>query len=460
MATITGTEGKDILAGTAEGDTISALGDDDRIIGSTGSDTVDGGTGNDTLDYSNVEYSSLNLLPGVDYDTPGAPYTGTSINLGNFVDKTNVSNVETIVANPTNPANSIGFNPRYRFVAGLKELFVDLTQDRADFYYGSNVLQTLNVKNFRNVFGAQRVVGNDLDNVISAGPMSGTTVVIGSKGNDTISFCLADYSNFGSAVTFLPTLFGIGIPTGTIDKGSFGKDTASYFSQVIGATNQANTIDGSAVPDRASIDVNLANNSLRGLIGGDLGYTFTVNNFVNVIGTKNNDTIVGANVDGKLTGGGGNDTITGGTKNDRLTGTDSTAKGVGEIDTLTGGGGKDKFILSDKNGAYYVGNGNYDYALITDFNLFQDSIGIGNLKDYSFAFAGGNTIDLFAGKDVNNRDLIAKIQIADLDVASLLKSANSSKSSFLNNGASSSIDLISSKIDILSGSNSTADAVI
>lgn len=451
MATITGTEGKDILAGTAEGDTISALGDDDRIIGSTGSDTVDGGTGNDTLDYSNVEYSSLNLLPGVDYDTPGAPYTGTSINLGNFVDKTNVSNVETIVANPTNPANSIGFNYRTRYVVAPKEMYVDLSQDRVDFYYGSDVLQTLNIKNFKDVYGATRVVGNDLDNVISNDGTRATNV-IGSKGNDTMQYCIPDYSNLGRAVTFLPTnSFG---PDGTIDKGSFGTDKARFFFKITGATNQANTIDGRTLRDGVSIDVNLANNSLQS------EFKFEVINFVNVIGTKQNDTIVGANVDGKLTGGGGNDTIIGGTKNDRLTGTDSTAKGVGEIDTLTGGGGKDKFILSDKNGAYYIGNGNYDYALITDFNIFQDSIGIGNLKDYSFAFAGGNTVDLFAGKDVNNRDLIAKIQIADLDVASLLKSANSSKSSFLNNGASSSIDLISSKIDILSGSNSTADAVI
>jgi hypothetical protein len=76
----------------------------------------------------------------------------------------------------------------------------------------------------------------------------------------------------------------------------------------------------------------------------------TVTNFVNAIGIKNNDTIVGANVSGKLTGG-GNDTISGGNQNDRFTGTDSSARGVGEVDTLTGGSCKDKFILGDSQGA-------------------------------------------------------------------------------------------------------------
>ena len=135
-------------------------------------------------------------------------------------------------------------------------------------------------------------------------------------------------------------------------------------------------------------------------------------NFVNAIGTKGDDKIVGANKNSELTGGGGNDTITGGNKKDILTGTDSTARGVGEVDILTGGGGRDKFILGDTNGAYYVGKGNDDYATITDFNLFQDSISIGSLKDYSFAAGGNNTINLYSGKDVQTRDLVAKIQLA------------------------------------------------
>ena len=37
--------------------------------------------------------------------------------------------------------------------------------------------------------------------------------------------------------------------------------------------------------------------------------------------------------------------------------------------TLTGGSGRDKFVLGNSHGAYYVGSGNNDYAKITDFNI-------------------------------------------------------------------------------------------
>jgi hypothetical protein len=168
---------------------------------------------------------------------------------------------------------------------------------------------------------------------------------------------------------------------------------------------------------------------------------------VDVIGGKNNDKIVGGNKNSKLTGGGGNDTITGGSKNDRITGSDSTARGVGECDTLTGGGGRDKFVLGDKNGAYYLGKGSNDYATITDFDLFKDSICIGSLKDYSFAIQGTNEIDLYSGKDVKTRDLIAKIHIT-----SGISAGNRNSRSIA--GSSSNLDAIVAKMDIITGTNS------
>jgi RTX calcium-binding nonapeptide repeat (4 copies) len=115
----------------------------------------------------------------------------------------------------------------------------------------------------------------------------------------------------------------------------------------------------------------------------------------------------------------GNDTLVGGKGKDILTGTDSTARGVGEVDSLTGGGGRDslpetlreRFVLGDSNGAYYVGQGNNDYATISDFNLRQDSLDLGNTKNISFKVESSGTIDLFAGTDPSSRDLIAKIQV-------------------------------------------------
>jgi Ca2+-binding RTX toxin-like protein len=293
--------------------------------------------------------------------------------------------------------------------------------------------------------------------------------IIGSKGFDSLyginrsirpfqpSQGTVDYSNLGRAITLLPTLGGG--PSGSVSvnlnvgKGDFGVDTIAQFKQIIGATNKENIIDASNPSNTGSegkslrLNVNLANNSLvtetRGRNGG--GTVFNVVNFVNVIGSMNDDIIVGANKKGKLTGGGGSDTITGGNKNDILTGSDSTARGVGEIDVLTGGGGRDKFVLGDANGAYYVGKGKDDYATITDFNLFQDSIDLGGFKDYSFASAGNNTIELYSGKDVKTRDLIAKIQLAGG-----ISSVSSNSRSVM---AASGIDAITSKINIFTGSS-------
>ena len=285
--------------------------------------------------------------------------------------------------------------------------------------------------------------------------MSGYDTLNGGGGFNTL-----DYSGLGRAVTILPR--------GKIDKSGFGTDTVNNFSKIIGATNKANTIDASSdAASDASLDVNLANNFLGinnvPFVGSQ---QFEVVNFVNVIGSKNDDRIVGGNVASKLVGGGGNDTVKGGNQNDSITGTNRTARGVGEVDYLSGGGGANKFILGDSQGAYYVGNGDSDFAMINDFNLFSDSIDLGRLRDYSFNVEASGIIDLFAGNDVNHRDLIAKIQLAN-GTPSLNRTAKSTSSKF---GTSSMIAKasglgqdasgISAQINIFSGANSIADTIV
>jgi Ca2+-binding RTX toxin-like protein len=311
--------------------------------------------------------------------------------------------------------------------------------------------------------GNDILTGTDGDETIAG--LRGDDRIIGSKGNDILtgyitSFAfnnpsppknidILDYSNLGRPVKLIlskffdPDLNSNNGSKSRVDKSGFGLDIVEAFTQIIGTTNKNNQIDGRAVVNGESLNINLANNFFIRSFRGD---KIEIKNFVDAIGTAENDTIVGANKNGKLTGGGGNDIITGGNRNDIITGSDSTARGVGEVDTLTGGGGRDKFVLGDSNGAYYVGKGKDDYATITDFNLFQDSIDLGGFKNYSFASGGGNTIELYSGKDVNTRDLIAKIQLAGG-----ISTASSNSRSVM---GFSGIDAITSKIDLLSGSNS------
>jgi serralysin len=472
MANITGTQGIDTLTGTVDDDIIKGLGGNDRIIASDGSDSIDGGAGYDTIDYSNLV---LTNSPGnivLDLSQDAAPF----INKGFSSGKDSITNIEKIIANP-NRQNSVevGFSSVILDQTSKNtKLDVDLSKNSLKYSSLLNGTKTIRIENFQDIRAGNAddiLKGNDQNNLITGG--DGDNIFIGSKGNDIlvddtfrfaesspISRNTVDYSDIGGAVV-LRTGITVGrfrIPRFDfgVTKGAVGSDSIGGIKQIIGATNQGNTIDGSANFNQQgfdvslSLDINLADNSMKANKGsqGEISVTdFKVINFVNAIGTGNNDMIVGANKKGKLTGGGGNDTVTGGNKNDIITGSDSTARGVGEVDTLTGGGGRDKFVLGDANGAYYVGKGKDDYALITDFNLFQDSINLGGFKNYSFAAAGNNTIELYSGKDVNTRDLIAKIQIAGGI------SANNANSRSIA-GSSPNLDSIIGKIDIVSGSES------
>jgi Ca2+-binding RTX toxin-like protein len=503
MANITGTNGNDTLTGTASDDIIQGLGGNDLIIGSLGNNNIDGASGNDVIDGGSgndvIDYTALSRE--IDFRLGDKEST-----IFNFSDNSRdtITNIETIIGarlkkiNPNDsliPANN---SIDGSFLPNGTNLDIDLSKNQLTYFSGSSI-KTLSIKNFSSITGStgnNRLKGDDLDNTIVTGfntdVTSGITydynqTIIGSKGNDILTGQnknndTLDYSNLERAETIKFAVYNFRVPVRgnpifytlnlNIDKEDFGKDKIGGFQKIIGATNKENTIEATSVVDElgnknilGSLDVNLAINSLK--INSpninDLGFKnaqIEVVNFVNVIGGKNDDKIVGANKKGKLTGGGGNDTITGGNKNDIITGSDSTFRGVGEVDTLTGGGGRDKFVLGDKNGAYYVGKGKDDYALITDFNLFQDLIDLGGFKNYSFVSGGGNTIELYSGKDVNTRDLIAKIQLADS--GSALRKAmitTTGTSSLLAKAATAGTDNIFSEINILSGASSIDETV-
>jgi Ca2+-binding RTX toxin-like protein len=455
MATITGTDRANVLYGTSGDDELLGLGGNDRLVASAGNDILNGGTGTDTADYRNLD-ENITLTP-----------RGVLNKSGGGQDK--LVEIETIWGN-TNRVNTIDASSANGTGAGID---VDLSKDMLRVFIPSLGYRDVTVKNFSNIVGtdrSSRFVGNYRNNSITGG--SSNDYIVGSRGNDTLDggggFNTLDYSGLGRAVKILPR--------GKIEKSGFGTDTTNNFSKIIGATNQANTIDASSdTASTANLNVNLANNSLGieniPVGNGVVNQQFEVVNFVNVVGSKNNDSIVGGNVASKLVGGGGSDTVNGGNQNDKITGTNRAARGVGEVDNLSGGGGSNKFILGDNRGAYYLGNGASDFAMINDFNLFTDSLDLGRLRDYSFGVDASGIIDLFSGSDVNTRDLIAKIQLAS-GAPSLNRTAKSAMggSQMLAMGAApmmskaSGLGLdssgIAAQISVLSGASSIAEAVV
>jgi Ca2+-binding RTX toxin-like protein len=240
--------------------------------------------------------------------------------------------------------------------------------------------------------------------------LEGNDTIIGTKGNDLIDggsgFDTVDYSDLGQPITLLPR--------GGIGQGNSSGGQILNIEKIIGPRGQKNTIDGSG-GGPASFNINLGTNTLIvNNIPNQGPLKFVVENFVNVIGTANGDTIVGSNADNTLDGSGGNDSIFGGLGNDTLIGgdgndtlqgsTNTGKKGSPEKDVLTGSAGVDKFILGDASGSFYKNALKRDFAQITDFSPGEQiQLGAGdtyniekNQSGFNISVVKGNVLDLIA----------------------------------------------------------------
>jgi Ca2+-binding RTX toxin-like protein len=283
--------------------------------------------------------------------------------------------------------------------------------------------------------GPDIINGSDGNDTLMA--LGGDDTIFGSLGQDTVDggadSDTVDYSSVNGTVTLFPQ--------GKLSNEDPEKSQLQNMETIIGSSGRPNLIDTSAATTElgATLDVNLGTNKLTvEKIPGIGTQNFTVQNFVNVNGTQNNDIIIGNNEantingnDGNdaLTGSGGNDVITGGGGNDTLSGTDSSARGIGELDTLEGGIGTDKFVLGDRSGAFYETQGNDDFAKINDFAA-GDQIQLGVGDTYQIERGSGN-FKLFVTTG-DTKDLIADVTFGST-------SANNGRSSIL---ADSSTDIL------------------
>lgn len=168
--------------------------------------------------------------------------------------------------------------------------------------------------------------GNDILRGETAADM-----LMGSTGNDTLdggaSFDTANYGDFNTAITLEAA--------GVIDKGSAGTDQIFAVEKIVGAVGQANSIDGSINNGSTSFEINLGADSLtvRNIPGfGDVD--FVVENFVNVTGTSQGDSITGSGDNNTIVGGAGSDTFGGSAGNDTIAGNDSAGTEDNSNDTI------------------------------------------------------------------------------------------------------------------------------
>lgn len=191
--------------------------------------------------------------------------------------------------------------------------------------------------------------------------------------------------------------------------GGNGNDTISgdAGNDTLDGVNGNDTLDGGSGDDL------LRGGDGRDTLNGGIGHD-------NIVGGNTKDFLFGGSGRDRLDGNGGFDELTGGTGDDLLRGqagddiligTDPNAAGQArkEIDNLIGGIGADRFVLGDRNAAFYNSLGSADYAIIRDFKLSEnDTIQLkGSSSDYSLRTLGNSTF-VFSSSDSSELVSIAK----------------------------------------------------
>ncbi|MBD2269110.1 hypothetical protein H6F62_10130 [Anabaena sp. FACHB-1391] len=386
--TITGNDGNNILVGN---------GGNDILTGNSGNDTLNGGEGNDQIfgDVTSAITASIFTYNGKFYLLSNAgtwtQAQAQAVTLGGNLVTVNDAAENQFLVNTFGSSEALWIGLTDEVTEGTFKWANGEAVTYTNWFPGEpNDLNNEDYVEF-NFVGAG--IWNDLPNsllllrgIIEIANSNDT--IIGSTGDDTINGGLgSDTVNYSSLTEAITLLAG-----GIVNKGSFGTDTIVDVETVIGATGQSNTIDASTgIATTTSLNVNLATNNLiiNGLPALINSITLNVQNFLNVVGTTQNDTIKGNNLANELVGNTGNDTIQGNDGNDILDGGDGNDQlfGGNNDDQLFGGLGND--ILQGDNGNDFL---NGDLGNDTLRGLAGDDILDGGVGNDSLLGGVGNDI--------------------------------------------------------------------
>lgn len=249
--------------------------------------------------------------------------------------------------------------------------------------------------------GDNTFLGTDGDDVFVGS--AGDDVIVGGDGTDII-----DYSDLDAPISISSA--------GGLDKGDLGTDTLGTFDvaageiavveTVIGDKGEQNVVDSTSVQGAVATDVNLATGAYTGTIVEDTGgfsagdtFSLTLENFVDVLGSDNDDQIVGSRQDNLLTGAAGEDVIEGGSGED-------TINGGTDDDVLTGGSGADVFEFVEGDGT----------DVVTDFDVGVDALTFSGVdaSDIEVATDGTDTTITYGDSEIVLTDVVEE------DLSSLL----------------------------------------
>ena len=335
---------------------------DEVVIASLGEDRLDGGGGVDTIDYSDAELVEITV----------ADDGGLRIGKADSFVGDSVTGFETIIgATEGSVDNAIGFFS-YSIVPSPLPLDVDLGAERLTIERGGIGEDdiTIRVVGFEDVAGSRgddTIVGSEADNFF--GGTRGDDTYVGRDGRDVLGYYpdIADNS--------VTAILGLGVVT-LLDGGEVvGRDSFAAFDVEAGTVDvielvspdaerlAENTIDASTgiAPGPVSVRIDLgAGEVFSGALGrveatfaedvggfsAGEGFGFDVENFANVVGTDQDDVLLGDDGSNTLDGGRGDDTLRGRGGDDRLDGKrgDDDLRGGDGDDRLDGRRGDDNLL--------------------------------------------------------------------------------------------------------------------
>ncbi len=350
----------DVLTGSAVDNALYGQGGDDNIEGGAGADIIDGGAGNDTASYAGSSAGvtvRLDIGTGVGGDAQGDMLTSIEDLVGS-------AQIDTLVG-------SAGVDNNISGGSG------------GDFLYGLS--------------GADILDGNSGDDLIEGG--ADADILNGGSGTDTASYA----GSSGSVTIRLFNGTGVGSDADGDTLSNFENVVGSMFNDVlIGAYNVNNLLEGGAGTDyidglsgtdtasyagsAGSVTVRLWNGTG---VGGDADGDILAN-IENLIGSANNDVLIGAyGANNLLEGRAGADYLNGLTGNNSATYAGSTDGVTVRLWNGTGSGGdaEGDTIANIQNA---IGSTNADILIGTFAASNFLSGGEGN--DFLFGLSGNDVI--------------------------------------------------------------------
>ena len=416
---VSGNGGADVLNGEGGNDTISGGAGNDTITGGTGLDSIDGGDGNDTIEVDNK--GEFQVSGGVETVDGGAgtdtlAFTNTEAITLTAPELSKLFSIEAITLAHTT-ASSLTFGNETFTSLGNPSLTITTSSgnattsiDGSAVTNGSFIIVDDGTNaNSDTMLGGS---GDDIFRFTGADGLDDGDSINGYGGTDTIDvrnsaatnvvIDFADVKNIenvtvSKAPTAATTSGNLGIEikpaAGTLNAGAVTVDLSAKSDATQSYFNNGNSVD--------TVDINF---TIIGSLQQDV-----------IVGSMGEDTITGGGttIADSLSGGSGNDHITGGGAADTIDGGahNDTLNGMGGNDGITGGAGND--IIDGGAGTDTLdGEGGADVLTggagndIFKYNAVADSSG--NTKDTITDFKQ-STLNATTGAQITNGDSISLI---------------------------------------------------